>query len=228
MLLAALRDTFGLLRARPCRRLALLSAALSLALLVAALAVMLLIYGHILAGEGAEKGRDQGLADLFGINGIAFLLVASIGLMTPVAAVFGALSAGPVSGMIEHLRWSMVAENQSRPPARDWVNFTGLLVAANALTIMLIVFLTDLLGSAALLLWPMVNGALLGREYFTLVARRHLDPGALAKLRAAHRGRIWVAGIVTALFLSLPLLNLAAPFLGLAWFAHIFHRLRAG
>ena len=38
---------------------------------------------------------------------------------------------------------------------------------------------------------------------------------------------VWAAGILMALPLSIPLMNLVVPILGVATFTHIFHQLRA-
>ena len=40
-----------------------------------------------------------------------------------------------------------------------------------------------------------LNGYLLGREYFELVAARRLPLGELAQLRRRLRGRLWLAGV---------------------------------
>ncbi len=224
MLFATLGEVFRLFRAKAFRRQFLLSLPLALALLVAALALSMLAIDRF----GPEESRSpQHFADFFGISGISVLLVTSMVLMTPVAAVFAGLSAGPVASVTEDQRWSMRVPDPGPPPLKDVVNFTGLLVGANLLTILLILTLVGLGWTLALLIWPVLNGALLGREYFTLIARRHLGEAELARLRQQHFGQIWLAGFAMALFLSLPVLNLAVPFLGLSWFTLIFHRLRA-
>jgi len=44
-------------------------------------------------------------------------------------------------------------------------------------------------------------------------------------LRRANSGTVWLAGALMAAPLSLPLVNLFVPVLGVATFTHIFHRL---
>ena len=113
------------------------------------------------------------------------------------------------------------------PPLRfvdtfvDSLNFLGLLIAVNLLALLLYAFAGPLI---PVVFWAL-NGWLLGREYFTLVAMRRIGrPGAKA-LRAQHRGKIWLAGTLMAAPLSVPLVNLVIPVLGVATFTHIFHRL---
>ena len=79
---------------------------------------------------------------------------------------------------------------------------------------------------APLLFWGL-NGWLLGREYFTLVAMRRVGRAAAKNLRGQHAGRIWLAGTLMAAPLSIPLVNLAVPVLGVATFTHLFHAMTA-
>ncbi len=75
-----------------------------------------------------------------------------------------------------------------------------------------------------LLFWA-VNGYLLGREYFETVATRRIGRQGAVALRRANAGTVWLAGALMAAPLSLPLVNLFVPVLGVATFTHIFHRL---
>lgn len=77
---------------------------------------------------------------------------------------------------------------------------------------------------APVIFW-MVNGYLLGREYFTLVALRRLGRERAEALRRRHALRIWLLGTAMTVPLSLPLLNLIVPLIGVAVFTHQFHRL---
>ncbi|MGF1641396.1 MAG: EI24 domain-containing protein [Rhodospirillales bacterium] len=72
-----------------------------------------------------------------------------------------------------------------------------------------------------------VNGYLLGREYFELVALRRVDAAEVETLRGRFRGRMFLAGVVTAVLLTVPVVNLAAPIIGTAAMVHLFERWRA-
>jgi CysZ protein len=71
-----------------------------------------------------------------------------------------------------------------------------------------------------------VNGYLLGREYFDLVAARRIPAGDVVALRHRHGGRIFVAGVLIALLLTVPLVNLLVPLVGTAAMVHLFESLR--
>jgi uncharacterized protein involved in cysteine biosynthesis len=67
-----------------------------------------------------------------------------------------------------------------------------------------------------------VNGYLLGREYFELVALRRVGPADMRRLRKANRGRLFVAGVVVTLLLTIPVVNLLAPVVATAAMVHLF------
>ncbi len=73
-----------------------------------------------------------------------------------------------------------------------------------------------------------LNGYLLGREYYELVAHRRLDPPAARRLRRAFGGQIFVAGVVIAIMMSVPVLNLIAPIVATAALVHLVQRWRTG
>jgi CysZ protein len=77
---------------------------------------------------------------------------------------------------------------------------------------------------APILFYPL-NGYLLGREFFVMAARRHLPVQDAEALRRRHHGTILLAGMALTLMATIPLLNLLAPFWGVAVMVHLYHRL---
>ena len=47
-----------------------------------------------------------------------------------------------------------------------------------------------------LVLYYLLNGYLVSREYFGLIAIRHMDPALASKMRRANRGKVLLAGII--------------------------------
>lgn len=103
------------------------------------------------------------------------------------------------------------------------VKFTGLVIAANLVALIIYMLSTVL---APFIFW-IVNGVLISREYFHLVAMRRLGSEGAKALRRKNRVQIWIAGILMAIPLTFPIVNLFVPVLGVATFTHLFHRLRA-
>jgi CysZ protein len=71
-----------------------------------------------------------------------------------------------------------------------------------------------------------LNGYLLGREYFELVAYRRLDSSAVRELQRRNRGRLFWAGVVIALLLTIPLVNWLMPVVATAFMLHMFEMFR--
>lgn len=104
------------------------------------------------------------------------------------------------------------------------VRFAAVTLLANLIALPIYLFL--LAFGIGIGLYYIVNGYLLAREYFELVAWRRLTPTEAEALRRAHLGRLWVNGIVMALLATVPFVNLIAPVIGTAAMVHEFERLR--
>lgn len=162
--------------------------------------------------------------DLVDWAAIALMLVLSVVLMVPVAA-------GVVGFFLEGVAEAVEAKHYPHlPPARgmgwaeqvsDGLRFFLIVCAANIVG--LIIYLT-VAPLAPVIFW-LVNGFLLGREYFQLVAARRIGRPAAAELGRRHFWRIWATGTAMAIPLSVPVLNLVVPILGVAVFTHQYHRL---
>lgn len=71
-----------------------------------------------------------------------------------------------------------------------------------------------------------VNGYLLGREYFELVAVRRLAHEDVGLLRKTYRNRVFWAGVLIAFLFTIPLVNLITPIVATAFMLHVFELLR--
>ena len=68
-----------------------------------------------------------------------------------------------------------------------------------------------------------LNGYLLGREYFELVGHRRFDPRTARRVRRRFRGQVFVAGVLIAIMLTVPIVNLIAPIIATAAMVHLLH-----
>lgn len=73
-----------------------------------------------------------------------------------------------------------------------------------------------------------LNGYLVGREYFELIALRRMDGAAARAMWRRHRGKLVLVGVVIVFLLSLPLINLVAPVMAAAFLLHVVEGLRRG
>ena len=67
-----------------------------------------------------------------------------------------------------------------------------------------------------------LNGYLLGREYFELVAQRRMEPLAARTLRRQSRWRVLVGGISIAFLFCIPVINWLMPIVATAFMVHEF------
>ncbi|KUF10208.1 EI24 domain-containing protein [Pseudoponticoccus marisrubri] len=152
------------------------------------------------------------------------MLVLSVFLMVPVASAITSLFLDDVAQAVEDRHYPHLGPAQPVSLAdglRDTAGFLGTLIAANLVALVLYLFLVPF---APFIFWGL-NGFLLGREYFTLAAMRRVGRAEAARLRKRHLVTIWAAGVLMAIPLSVPILNLVIPVIGAASFTHIFHRL---
>lgn len=157
---------------------------------------------------------------------IGGMLVLSVFLMMPVASAFTGFFLEDIADAVEEKYYPQlpkVTPVPLRETINDSVRFLGLMVIVNLLALVIYVMSTAL---APVVFW-LVNGFLLGREYFQLVAMRRLGREGANKLRARHRWVIWLAGVLMAVPLTFPLINLLVPIVGVATFTHLFHALKA-
>lgn len=172
-------------------------------------------------------GEVTWVDDVFSWGAALLLMVLSIFLMVPVASAITSLFLDSVADAVEAKHYPHLPPAVPVPfgdQVRDTVNFLGVLIAANLLALILYIIFIPL---APIIFWAM-NGFLLGREYFTLAAIRRVGRVEAKKLRRRHMPTIWAAGIVMAIPLSVPLLNLVIPVLGAATFTHVFHLMGSG
>lgn len=155
---------------------------------------------------------------------IPVMLVASIFLMVPVASAFIGIFLEQIADAVEDRHYPGL------PPARqvglaegllDAVRFLGVVIGVNLVALIAYILFAPI---APILFW-IVNGVLLGREYAQLVALRRNDAAGAARFRKRNRTQIFAAGVLMAVPLTIPVVNLLVPILGAATFTHLYHRL---
>ncbi|MFT4180662.1 MAG: EI24 domain-containing protein, partial [Rhizobium sp.] len=70
----------------------------------------------------------------------------------------------------------------------------------------------------------LVNGYLLGREFFEFAAMRFRSPEEARRFRAKHALTVFLAGLVIAAFLAIPIVNLLTPLFAAGMMVHL-HKL---
>lgn len=172
-------------------------------------------------------GEVTWVKDLLGWGSLFFMLILSFFLMIPVASAFTGFFLDDVANAVEQRYYPHLHPTPRIPFSEtivDTLNFLGVLIAVNVLAVFLYMVLNVF---SPLAFWA-INGYLLGREYFQMVAMRRLGRLGAKALAKENRFEIWIAGVLMTLPLSIPLVNLLIPVLAAATFTHLFHRLEGG
>ncbi|SEP86593.1 EI24 domain-containing protein [Thalassovita taeanensis] len=224
IVLSAFLKTLAQIGDRRFRRVLLIGIGLTFALLVATFAGFLGFLNWAVGDTATIPlvGEVTWLKDLLSWSSFFVMLALSVFLMVPVASAITSMFLDDVAQAVEDRHYPHLPPAVPVPfweAARDTVNFLGVLIGANLVALLLYA----LFAPAALFIFWGLNGFLLGREYFTLAAMRRVGRDGARELRRKHALTIWIAGVLMAMPLSLPLVNLAIPILGAATFTHIFH-----
>jgi uncharacterized protein involved in cysteine biosynthesis len=154
------------------------------------------------------------------LGGLATLVMTWLLFPVVVSAMIG-LFLEPVAAAVEARHYPDL------PPARGlgvikglYVSLRFLLVAVALNALLLLVLLV--LPASYPLVYMLVNGYLLGREYFELAGLRRSDPLTVKVLRKKHRLAILLGGMAIALLMMAPVVNLLAPVLAVMAMVHAY------
>ena len=145
--------------------------------------------------------------------------------------LFPAMSAAAMGFFLDGVARDVEARHYpGQPPSRRQgfgeVIRSALRLALLALVLNLVALPFYLWPAINLLVYLGLNGYLVGREYFALVALRRVDEQAEKRLWRRYRLRLILAGAWIAFLLSLPIVNLVGPVLATAFIVHLFEGLR--
>lgn len=207
-------------------RVMVLGVAMALALLVGVYAGFLGLIEAFSPGSVDIPfiGPVGGIDTLLSWGSFLLMIGLSVFLMVPVASAFSGLFLEDVAAAVEARHYPDLPPVPRLPlgeSLKDAVNFLGLLIAVNVVAL----FFYALAGPFVPVAFWALNGLLLGREYFSLVAMRRYGRPAAKALRRRYFFRIWAAGALMAAPLSIPFINLLIPVLGVATFTHMVQRL---
>lgn len=228
MILASFFAALGQMGDPRFRRVLGLGIVLTIALLVAMTTAFLWLINSLAGGSAFVDilGEVRWLNDLISWGSFFLISFLSIFLMVPVASAITSMFLDEVAQAVEDKHYPQLPKVAAVPfgdALKDTINFLGVLIGANILALILYAIFSF---AAPFIFWAL-NGFLLGREYFTLAAMRRIGRDQAKILRKQHTGTIWIAGILMAMPLSVPLLNLFIPILGAATFTHLYHRISA-
>jgi len=101
----------------------------------------------------------------------------------------------------------------------------GIKIALLSLLVYVVALPFVLFAGFGLVVLFVANAYLLSREYFELAAMRFRPPLEAKAMRRANSGYVFASGLIIALFVSIPIVNLATPIFAMAFMVHIHKRL---
>ncbi|MGO4831289.1 sulfate transporter family protein [Rhizobiaceae sp. 2RAB30] len=140
-------------------------------------------------------------------------------LIAPVTAIVAGLFLDDVAEVIERTDYSNDLPGKPVPLPQSIalsLKFFGVVILGNIVALLLL--LVPGINIAAFFL---VNGYLLGREFFEFAAMRFRSETDAKALRRKHAGTVFLAGMLIAAFLAIPIVNLLTPLFAAAMMVHL-------
>ncbi len=206
--------------------LAQLSDARILAVLLKSAALTVIVMALLLGGAALGLAQipfaQSWLHWAAGLLGaLAALFLAAV-LFTVVASVVVSFFLDEVADAVEVLHYPEAGPARRQgwgELAMAGLRFAGTSVLLNLLALPVYLFFPAI----NLLFFYGLNGYLVSRAYFELVAFRRLTPPEARRLRLAHPAQMLLVGVLTAVALTVPVVNLLAPVLATALMVHVYH-----
>jgi len=162
-----------------------------------------------------------------GIAFFATMLIATFLMFPAVVTVVVGLFLERVADAVEDRHYPQAGPARAQPIPEilaSTLKFAAVVVLLNLLVMPLYLVLLFIPG-ANLVLYYLLNGYLIGREYYELVAFRRLPAREATRLRRRFRSRVLIAGVVVTFLMTVPVVNLIAPVIGAAFMVHVTHDL---
>jgi uncharacterized protein involved in cysteine biosynthesis len=217
-MLAALVRAFAELSAPPLRRIV----GMCLAIAVSSFILLWLVIAFLLAHSIHTAWRPLDwlvrLLAAGGVLGLSWLLFPAV--LTLIMGFFLPRVAAEVEALDYPGNWT------PRPsPALESLAITWRLMVVTIVLNLLALPLYVFVPGVNFFVFLGLNGYLLGRQYFEVVALRRLDMAATRALRHRFGARVFAGGVVIAGLFAVPFVNLLAPVIATAFMVHVCARL---
>jgi CysZ protein len=164
---------------------------------------------------GQWSGWFDAAAAIFSAIGIAAALAF---LIAPVSAVIAGLFLDDAAERVEQASYPADAPGRALPLGQSVLSSARFFIVVVAANLVALIFL--LVPGVNIVIFFVVNGYLLGREYFEFAAGRYLGPERARAWRSRNQARVWLAGLAIGLFLMVPFLNILTPLFAAIFMVH--------
>ena len=156
---------------------------------------------------------------IFASLGLALALAL---LLAPVTAIIAGFFLDDVAEVIEKRDYPGEPAGRALPMGEailGSVKFLGVVILGNIVALFLL-----FIPGVNLIAFFLVNGYLLGREFFEFAAMRFRTPAEARLFRSKHSSTVFLAGLLIAGFLAIPIVNLLTPLFAAGLMVHL-HKL---
>jgi CysZ protein len=186
-----------------------------------------------LATHGADWAEQtSGLAPHAAWSALAWVLsiMAGLGIVTgalflmpTIAAFVGTFFVDETAEAVEREYYPTEPLGRALPFFRALIE--GVKIALLTLAVYFVALPFIFFAGLGIVILFLANAYLLGREYFELAAMRFRPPGEAKAMRKAHSVYVFLCGMVIAVFVSIPIVNLATPIFAMAFMVHVHKRM---
>jgi CysZ protein len=218
----------------PLRALLWKSIALALVLIIVVAAALyrLIVW---LVGAGSNSAETtfgpyahwpvEVIAWLLSIAAGLGIVVGSVMLMPAVTALVASFFSDQIADEVERANYPADPPGMALPLWR--AIYEGLKTALVAVIVYVCAAPFLLVAGLGVAIFFLATAWLLGREYFELAAMRFEPPAEAKALCKRNATTVYVGGLLIALFVSIPIVNLATPLFAMALMVHLHKRLSA-
>nr|CAD6407542.1 cysteine biosynthesis protein CysZ [Rhizobium sp. Q54] len=160
------------------------------------------------------------IATIFAGIGLALALAL---LIAPITALIAGLFLDDVAEVVEKRDYPSDTPGHAMPLGQAIISslqFLGVVILGNIVALLLL-----LVPGINLVAFFLVNGYLLGREFFEFAAMRFRSPPEARAFRSKHRGTVFLAGLLIAGFLAIPIVNLLTPLFAAGLMVHLHKKI---
>lgn len=168
-----------------------------------------------------QLGWLEGIVDLLG--GAAALVLGLILFPGVVMAVMGFMLED-IAAAVEERHYPFLPQARVQPYSEAIISALRLFAATVVVNIL--VLPAYLIPVINVFVFYAVNGYLVGREYFELVALRRLAAKDASALRRQYRMSVFMSGVAITVLVSIPVVGWIMPVFGVAMMVHLFESLR--
>jgi len=152
------------------------------------------------------------------LAGVGLALALAL-LIAPITALIAGLFLDDVAEVVEKRDYPTEPAGREMPLGQALlgsVQFLGVVILGNIAALLML-----FIPGVNLIAFFVVNGYLLGREFFEFAAMRFRTPKDARAFRSKHASTVFMAGMLIAGFLSIPIVNLLTPLFAAGLMVHL-------